>query len=119
MMEHTSVLAERATSRSAARKRREAKAALRQVIFEALAAGWSVEQIADLRKVSPRTVRREVDRALDQRRLDAPDRYAQLQVARLNKALRLADASIDQGDLRAIGALVKVVRALDRYHGLA
>jgi hypothetical protein len=72
-----------------------------------------------LRKVSPRTVRREVDRALDERRLDAPERYARLQVARLTKALRLADASIDEGELRAIGPLVKVVRALDRYHGLA
>ncbi|MGO9418474.1 helix-turn-helix domain-containing protein [Roseiarcus sp.] len=119
MMEHTSVLAERATSRSAARKRREAKAALRQVIFEALAAGWSVEQIAELRKVSPRTIRREVDRALAERRLDAPDRYVHLQVARLMKALRLADAALDSGDLKAIGPLVKVVNALDRYHGLA
>lgn len=91
---------------------------MRQVSFDALAAGWSIEQIAELRKVSPRTVRREVDRALDERRLDAPARYAHLQVARLTKALRLADASIDRGELKAIGPLVKVVRALDHYHGL-
>lgn len=109
----------RAKRAAAAKARRAQSAALRQVVFDALAAGWSVEQIAELRKVSPRTVRREVDRALDERRLEAPERYAQLQVARLTKALRLADASIDQGDLRAIGPLVKVVRALDRYHGLA
>ena len=51
-----------------------------------------------IQKVSPRTVRREVDRALEERRLDAPERYARLQVARLTKALRLADASIDQGE---------------------
>lgn len=108
----------RAKRSRAAKARREQSAALRQIAFDALAAGWSIEQIAALRKVSPRTVRRDVDRALDERRLDAPDRYARLQVARLTKALRLADASIDQGELRAIGPLVKVVRALDRYHGL-
>jgi DNA-binding NarL/FixJ family response regulator len=94
---------------AAAKARREQSAALRQIVFDALAGGWSVEQIAALRKVSPRTVRREVDRALDERRLEAPERYARLQVARLTKALRLADASIDQGELRAIGPLVKVV----------
>src|SRR5208337_4039595 len=60
-----------------------------------------------------------VDRALAERRLDAPDRYVHLQVARLMKALRLADAALDSGDLKAIGPLVKVVNALDRYHGLA
>ena len=109
----------RAKRRAAAKARREHGAALRQISFDALAAGWSIEQIAALRKVTPRTVRREVDRALDERRLDAPERYARLLVARLTKALRLADASIDQGELRAIGPLVKVVRALDRYHGLA
>ena len=109
----------RAKRSGAAKARREQSAALRQTYFDALAAGWSIEQIAELQKVSPRTVRREVDRALEERRLDAPQRYARLQVARLTKALRLADASIDQGELRAIGPLVKVVRALDRYHGLA
>ncbi len=108
----------RARERAAAKARRAAKAALRQQSFEALAAGWSPEQIAELRKVSPRTIRREIDRALDQRRLDAPDRYAHLQVARLMKALRVADASIDRGLLTAVGPLVKVVTALDRYHGL-
>jgi hypothetical protein len=61
---------------------------------------------------------REIDAALAERRLDAPDRYAHLQVARLTKALRLADALVDRGDLRAVGPVVKLVAALDRYHGL-
>ncbi|WP_170153199.1 helix-turn-helix domain-containing protein [Roseiarcus fermentans] len=89
---------------------------MRQVVFDALAAGWSIEQIAELRKVSPRTVRREVDRTLAERRLDAPDRYAHLQVARLTKALRVADDALDRGELKAVGPMLKVVRALDRYH---
>jgi hypothetical protein len=109
----------RAEARASARTRGEAKAAVRQVAVDAVAAGWSIEQIAEMRKVSPRTVRREMGRALAERRLDAPDRYAHLQVARLARALRLADAALDRGELKAIGPLVKVVKALDRYHGLA
>ena len=47
-----------------------------------------------------RTVRREIDRALAERRLDAPERFAQVQVARLVKALRLAEAAIELGESR-------------------
>jgi hypothetical protein len=91
---------------------------MRRVAFEAMIGGWSIEEIAELRKVRPRTIRREIDRTLDERRLDAPDRYAHLQVARLTKELRVADAALDRGELRAIDSMVKVVRELDRYHGL-
>ena len=65
-----------------------------------------------------KTVRREIDRAIASRRFDAPERYAHLQVARLTKALRLADALIDRGDVRGLAPLVKIVGGLDRYHGL-
>ncbi len=108
-----------AEKRTAAKARRGAAAIRRQRCLEALTAGWTVEQIAEMLKISVRTVRREVDRALDDRRLDAPERYVHLQVLRLTKALRLADVAIGRGDLKAVGPLVKVVAALDRYHGLA
>jgi hypothetical protein len=108
----------RATARQAAKSKRAANAALREGAFEALAAGWSPQQIADARKVNIQKVRREIDGAIAERRLDAPDRYAHLQVARLTKALRLADAMVDRGDVRAVAPLVKLVGALDRYHGL-
>ena len=103
--------------RASAKRVREARAAQRQVVFEALAAGWTIEQIADLRKISPHCSPRGRPRAR-RTAADAPDRYAHLQVARLTKALRLADAAIDEGKLQAIAPLVKVVRELDRYHGL-
>ena len=108
----------RARTRAAGRARRARKAALRQGAFEALASGFTPQQIAEARGVSVKTVRREIDRALAERRLDAPERYALLQVARLTKALRLADALIDRGDVRGVAPLVKIVGALDRYHGL-
>ena len=64
-------------------------------------------------------MRREVDKAIDQRRLDAPDRYARLQVTRLTKALRVVDDALELCDLKAVEPLVKIVGMLDRYHGLA
>jgi AraC-like DNA-binding protein len=104
--------------RRTAKARREAKAALRRLSFEAVAQGWGVDQIAEIRKVSARTVRREIDAELARRRLDVPARYVHFQVARLTKALRLADAALDEGHLAAIAPMVRVVAALDRYHGL-
>jgi len=108
----------RALGRAAGRARRTQKAATRQAFFEALAAGFTAEQIAETGKVSVKTVRREIDRAIAGRRLDAPERYAHLQVARLTKAPPLADALIDRGDVRGLAPLVKIVGELDRYHGL-
>jgi hypothetical protein len=55
---------------------------------------------------------------IDERRLDASDRWAHLQVAHLTKALRLADASIERGELKAVGPMMRVVAARDRYHEL-
>ena len=107
-----------ANKRKAAQERRAAKAELCEICFEALAAGWTVQQIAEMRKVSVRTVQREIARAIDNRRLDAPDRFVHLQVARLTKVLRLADSRLNRGDLAAAGTFMKAVAALDRYHGL-
>jgi AraC-like DNA-binding protein len=116
MAEDPEPSSKRAEARKAAQDRRAAKAALSEGAFEALASGWSVRQIADARKVSVRTVQREIERAVAERRLDAPGRFVHLQVARLTKALRVADGRLDRGELAAIGPLVKVVAALDRYH---
>jgi hypothetical protein len=108
----------RASERADAKARKIAKTAFRQASFDLLASGYSLEQIATARKIGVRTIKREIDSVLAERRLDAPERYIHLQVARLTKALRLADAAIESGDLKAVQALVKVVNSLDRYHGL-
>ena len=91
---------------------------MREGYFTALVSGFTPEQIAEASRVSARTVRREIDRTLDEQRLDSPERYVYLQVARLTKALRLADCPIEQGDLTAVRPLATLVAALDRYHGL-
>ena len=109
----------RARERATAKARKTAKLAWSQSSFDLLASGFSPEQIAEGRKVSIRTIRREIDSAVARRRLDAPERYVHLQIARLTKALRLADAALERGDLKAVRALVTVVTAMDRYHGLS
>jgi DNA-binding CsgD family transcriptional regulator len=105
--------------RAQRRARRTTRIARRERSFNLLASGYTYNQIAKLVRTSVATVRREIDRALAERRLDAPERFAQLQVARLAKALRLAEAAVELGELKAVATYLRVVAALDRYHELA
>ena len=109
---------ERARKRAAGKIRREALIKRRETYFDLLVSGYSIEQIASHTKTSPSAVRRAVGQALAKRQLDAPEDYARLQVARLTKALRCADVSLEEGDLKAIAPFVKVVRELNLYHGV-
>ena len=119
MIEDQEAQSGRAREREAATARKQAKLAWSQSSFELLASGYSPEEIAETRKVSIRTIRREIDSAIARRQLDAPEQYVHLQVARLTKALRFADAALERGELKAVRALVEVVAAMDRYHGLS
>jgi hypothetical protein len=55
----------------------------RETYFGLLVSPYSVEQIASSTKKSPATIRRVVGQALAKRRLDAPEDYARIQIARL------------------------------------
>jgi hypothetical protein len=110
--------AERARKRAAGKIRREALIERRAAYFDLLVSGYSIEQIASHTEKSLSAVRRAVGQALAKRQLDAPEDYARLQVARLTKALRCADVSLEEGDLKAIAPFVKVVRELNLYHGV-
>jgi hypothetical protein len=105
--------------RAQRRAKRTRKIARRERYFGLLLSGYSFSQIAKMGQASVATVRREIDQALAERRLDAPDRFAQVQVARLHKALRLAEAAIELGELKAVATYLRVVAALDRYHEAA
>src|SRR5580693_6211989 len=109
---------ERARKRALGKTLREALIKRRETYFDLLVSGYSIEQIASHTKTSASAVRRAVGQALAKRRLDAPEDYARLQVARLTKALRCADVSLEEGDLKAIAPFVQVVRELNRYHGV-
>jgi DNA-binding CsgD family transcriptional regulator len=91
----------------------------RERYFNLMVSGYTCHQIARMVRKSVATVRHEIDRALAERPLDAPERFAQLQVARLIKALRLAEAAFELGELKATATYLRIVAALDRYHELA
>ena len=104
---------ERARKRAAGKILRETLIRRREAYFDLLVPGYSVEQIASSAKKSPSAVRRIIGQALAKRRLDAPEDYARVQVARLTKALRCADLSLEREDLKAIAPFLKVVRELN------
>jgi hypothetical protein len=66
-----------------------------------------------------KSVRRATERAVARRRLDAGAHYVHLQVMRLTKALRVVDLNLDNGDLKAVAPMLKVVAQLDKYHALS
>ena len=108
-----------ARKRAAGKARRARLIERREAFFDLLMSGYSVQQIAKAMTMSRFAVRRAIDQALAERRLDGQEDFARLQVARLNKALLCADRSLEVGDMRAIPHFLKVVAELDRYHGLA
>ena len=108
----------RASARQARKARTLRRAGRREACFELLSAGYGHTEIARRLKVSVASVRRDVARAVDQRRLDAPERYIHFQVDRLTRALRSMDDLVERGDTRAVAPYIRLVGALDRYHGL-
>ena len=109
----------RARRADALRKQREQKAERRATLLDLVVAGYSHEQIADRLKMPIRTVRREVERSLDARPVEAPGRYVALQRLRIDKALRAADQALEDGEPGAVRAFVAVMAAMDRYHSLS
>jgi hypothetical protein len=104
--------------RAQRRARRARRTARQERYFGLMLSGYTLNQIAKMAQASAASVRREIDRAIAERRLDAPERFARVQVARLAKALRLAEAAIELGELKAVGTYLRVIAALDRYHEL-
>jgi hypothetical protein len=84
-----------------------------------MASGYTCHQIARMVRTSVATVRHEIDRALAERPLDTPERFARVQLARLIKALRFAEAAVELGELKAVATYLRIVAAIDRYHELA
>ena len=101
------------------RAQRSTRIARRERAFSLTASGTTYSQIANMVRTSVATVRREIDQALAERRLEPPKGFAQAQVARLIKALRLAEAAIELGELKAAAAYLRIAAALERYHELA
>jgi hypothetical protein len=93
MSNETTPASERARKRAAGKILRELSIKRQERYFDLLVSATAM-------KKSPATVRRVVGLALAKRRLDPPEDYARIQVARLTKALRCADESLEEGDVR-------------------
>ncbi len=110
MSDEVKPISKRARKRAAGKILRKGLIKRRETYFDLLVSGYSTEQIASHTKKSMSAVRRAVGQALATRRLDAPEDYARIQVARLTKALRCANFLLEEGDPKAIAPFVKVVR---------
>ena len=106
----------KSASRAAARFR---KAEHERKIVALLNAGVSIAEIAVLRGVTERRIRQRVQEILAKRAPRAPAEFVALQVSRLNEALLVAYSAMGGQNLEAVDRVVRIVRELDRYHGLA
>jgi hypothetical protein len=109
----------RAKARKAALKRGQERARLSADILDLVVSGYTYEAIAERLKLSLKTVRRAAARAIEKRRLDPGVHYVHLQVLRLTKAMRVVDLNLEEGDLKAIAPMLKVIAQLDKYHALS
>ncbi len=101
-----------------AEARRFERAKRREVMLDALASGLTHADIADAFKISPRTLRREIAKCLEQRRGDTAENRARIQLERLNKGLRAISAALDAGDLKATKPLLQVIERIDYYNNI-
>ena len=107
--------AEREEQRKSASERRKARRLWRREILARVAAGESRVEIATEKGVSIRTVQRALTRAASERPRENRQIYAALQIERLHRALRLADARIAQGDLNGVYAMTKLLPLVLHY----
>ena len=88
-------------------------------IIALLNVGVSIAEIAAREGVTERRIRQRVQEILAKQAPRAPAEFAALQVSRLNEALLVAYSAMGGQNLEAVDRVVRIVRELDRYHGLA
>ena len=95
------------------------KARRERRIVALLNRGLSMAEIAAREAVTEKRMRAVVREILARRMPEAPADYAALQASRLNEALLVAMSAMSGTNLRAVECVVKILRAMDRYHGFA
>ena len=92
------------------------RAARRDRIFARLLDGQSATAVAAEEGITPRRVRQMVREALDRWDANPAQDYADLQIARLEAALRALEQKIAEGDVSVVDKLVKVLGLMEKYH---
>jgi hypothetical protein len=95
------------------------KAQGEQTIIAQLNASVSIPEIAARQGLTERRIRQRVQEILAKRAPRSPTEFVALQVSRLSEALLVAYSAMGNQNLEAVDRVVKIVRELDRYHGLA
>jgi DNA-binding CsgD family transcriptional regulator len=109
---------ERSKALQAARQRRIQDLESRRELLSLVAAGHSYQRLAAICKISVATVKRQLQRAIDERPPESAEHFIALQRERLNKALQYYDALMDTGDARSVPALLALLPHVERYWGL-
>ena len=121
-MSETTETAPRAALRDRSIQARRAARLIRakreQRIVEFLNRGVSIAEIAAREGVTEKRMRAIVRECLARRMPAPPAEFLALQVSRLNEALLVAYSAMSGANLHAVDRVVKIVRELDRYHGL-
>jgi hypothetical protein len=97
---------------------RLAKFKREQLIVDYLNRGVSVAEIAAHVGVGEKRMRAVIREILARRMPAPPEEFVAIQVSRLNEALLVAYSAMSGMNLKAVDRVVKIVRELDRYHGL-
>jgi hypothetical protein len=92
------------------------RAMRRDRIFARLLDGQSAAAVATEEGITPRRVRQMVREALDRWDANPAQDYADLQIARLEAALRALEQKIAEGDVSVIDKFVKVLGLMEKYH---
>ena len=101
------------------RAARLAKFKREQRIVEYLNRGVAVAEIAAQVGLSEKRMHAVVRDILDRRMPHPPKEFVAIQASRLNEALLVAYSAMSLTNLKAVDQVVKIVRELDRYHGLS
>ena len=105
-------------SAEARREARRKKDAREKHIVNLLNRGVSMAELAARERVTLRRMQILVKDILAKRAPSAPSEYLALQVNRLNEAMIVAYGSMCDGNLQAVDRVMRLVREMDRYHGL-
>jgi hypothetical protein len=92
------------------------RAMRRNRVFALLLEGRSAVAVAAEEGVTPRRVRQMVREALDRWDANPAQDFADLQIARLEAALRPIEQKIAAGDVTVVDKFVKVLGVLEKYH---
>ena len=105
----------RAKARAAAAKWRSDKREWRRNLLDLVVSGYAYDAVAARAGVSVSTIKREVQRALDQRPPEPAETFVAIQRQRVSKAMQYADIAMERGDVRAIAVAASLLLHFDRY----